>query len=74
VEWRGKERHRAALRAEIEELMASFSPYSERQFALALCGTSETIKLDGEERIMLTETLKTYAGIAEVASFLGVRK
>ena len=62
------------LLAEIEALIAGFSPYSDRreQFALALYGTSETLKLDGEGRVLLTETLKTHAGITEAASFVGL--
>jgi MraZ protein len=63
-----------ALLAEIEALIAGFSPYSERreQFALALYGTSETLKLDGEGRIVLTDALKTHVGITEAASFVGL--
>jgi len=63
-----------ALLAEIEALVADFSPYSERreQFALSLYGTSETLKIDSEGRITLTETLKAHAGIADAASFVGL--
>ncbi len=46
-----------ALLAEIEALIAGFSPYSDQreQFSLALYGTSETLKIDGEGRVVLTE-------------------
>src|SRR6202034_4754101 len=50
-----------ALLAEIETLIAGFSPYSDRreQFSLALYGTSETLKIDGEGRVALSDALKT---------------
>src|SRR5215831_6901271 len=49
-----------ALLAEIEALIGSFAPYSDRrqQFALSLYGTSETLKVDGEGRVVLTDSLK----------------
>ena len=63
-----------ALLNEIEALTAGFPPYSDprEQFALALYGTSETQKIDGEGRIVLTETLKAHAGIADTATFVGL--
>jgi len=63
-----------ALLAEIEALVASFSPYSEQreQFSLALYGTSETLKIDGEGRVVLTEAHKTHAGIKEALVFVGL--
>ena len=63
-----------ALLAEIEALIGGFSPYSEarEQFALSLYGTSETLKIDGEGRIVLTDTLKAHAGIADAAIFVGL--
>ena len=63
-----------ALLAEIEQLIASFPPYSEEreQFSTALYGTSETLKMDGEGRVTLTEALKDHAGIMEAASFVGL--
>jgi MraZ protein len=63
-----------ALMAEIEALIGSFSPYSEEreQFSLALYGTSETLKVDGEGRVMLTDTLKSHAGIAGAVTFVGL--
>ena len=44
-----------ALLTEIEALIARFSPYSEEreQFATALYGTSEMLKIDGEGRVVL---------------------
>jgi MraZ protein len=63
-----------ALLAEIEALIAGFSPYSEQreQFSLALYGTSETLNIDGEGRVVLTEAHKTHAGIKEAVVFVGL--
>jgi MraZ protein len=63
-----------ALLAEIEALMAGFSPYSEprEQFSLALYGTSETLKIDGEGRMVLSDTLKAHAEITEAVAFVGL--
>ena len=63
-----------ALLAEIEALIAGFSPYSDQreQFSLALYGTSETLKIDGEGRVVLTDALKAHAGITEAATFVGL--
>ena len=63
-----------ALMAEIEALIARFAPYSEEreQFAAALYGTSETLKIDGEGRVVLTEPLKTHAGIKDAVTFVGL--
>ena len=56
-----------ALMAEIEALIGRFTPFSEQreQFALALYGTSETLKIDGEGRVVLSENLKRHAGITD---------
>jgi MraZ protein len=63
-----------ALLAEIEALLSRFSPYSEQreQFSLAFYGTSETLKVDGEGRVLLTEAHKTHAGIKDAAVFVGL--
>jgi transcriptional regulator MraZ len=63
-----------ALLTEIEALIAGFAPYSEERerFSLALYGTSETLKIDGEGRVQLTETLKAHAAIADTVSFVGL--
>ena len=63
-----------ALLAEIEALVAGFSPYSNQreQFSLALYGTSETLNFDGEGRVVLTDTLKTHAGITDTVIFAGL--
>ncbi|HEY2529746.1 MAG TPA: division/cell wall cluster transcriptional repressor MraZ [Xanthobacteraceae bacterium] len=63
-----------ALLSEIEALVASFSPYSEQreQFSHALYGTSETLKIDSEGRVVLTDTLKAHAGITDAVTFVGL--
>lgn len=60
--------------AEIEALIARFPPFSEEreQFAAALYGTSETLKMDGEGRVVLNEALKTHAGIKDAIAFVGL--
>ena len=60
--------------SEIEALIARFAPFSEarEQFATALYGTSETLKVDGEGRVILSEALKSHAGIAEMVAFVGL--
>jgi MraZ protein len=63
-----------ALLAEIEAVIAGFPPYSEQreQFSVALYGTSETLKIDGEGRVVLSDTHKTHAGIKEAVVFVGL--
>jgi MraZ protein len=63
-----------ALMSEIEALIARFTPFSEarEQFATALYGTSDTLKVDGEGRVILSEALKSHAGIVETVAFVGL--
>jgi MraZ protein len=63
-----------ALLAEIEELITSFPAYSDQrdEFSLALYGTSETLKVDGEGRVILSDALKVHAGITEAVAFVGL--
>jgi MraZ protein len=63
-----------ALMAEIEALIARYEPFSEarEQFALALYGTSETLKIDGEGRVVLSDSLKRHAGITDQVTFVGL--
>jgi MraZ protein len=63
-----------ALMAEIEALIGRYTPFSEarEQLSLALYGTSETLKIDGEGRVALSETLKRHAGITEAVTFVGL--
>src|SRR6185437_15923537 len=63
-----------ALMADIEALIGCFAPFSDEreQLALSLYGTSETLKIDGEGRVSLSETLKHHAGIADAVTFAGL--
>ncbi len=63
-----------ALLAEIDALIAGFLAYSDQRerFSLSLYGTSETLKIDSEGRVVLTDTLKAHAGITDTASFVGL--
>ena len=63
-----------ALMGEIESLIAQFAPFSDQreQFATALYGTSDTLRLDGEGRVILTEQLKVHAGVSDAVSFVGL--
>jgi MraZ protein len=63
-----------ALMAEIEALIVRYPPFSDEreQFAMALYGTSETLKVDGEGRVVLSDALKRHAGIADTVAFVGL--
>src|SRR3954449_1647133 len=63
-----------ALLTEIDGLVARFPPFSDEreQFSTALFGTSETLKLDAEGRVTLTDTLKDHAAIKDTAAFVGL--
>jgi MraZ protein len=63
-----------ALMSEIEAVIERFAPFSDQRerFALALYGTSETLKIDNEGRVVLSETLKLHAGITEAVAFVGL--
>ena len=64
----------AALLREIEELIGRFAPFSDEreQFATALYGTSETLKIDTEGRVTLSDPLKDHAGIMDAVAFVGL--
>src|SRR5260221_10282896 len=63
-----------ALMAEIDALIAGFPPFSDEreQFSAALYSTSENLKMDAEGRVMLSESLKDHAGIADAVAFAGL--
>lgn len=63
----------AALMAGIDALIARYPPYSPSrdEFAGALYGAIEALKIDPEGRVSLTEGLKTHAGIATEAVLVG---
>ena len=62
-----------ALLSEIDRLLETLTPYSEERDSLstALLGVSEVLKMDGEGRVILTESLKAYAGIGDLVTFVG---
>jgi transcriptional regulator MraZ len=64
----------SALLGEIEALIGRYAPFSDQRerLALALYGTSETLKIDGEGRAVLSENLRRHAGIAETVAFVGL--
>jgi MraZ protein len=64
----------SALLGEIEALIGRYAPFSDQRerLALALYGTSETLKIDGEGRVVLSENLKRHAGIIETVAFVGL--
>jgi MraZ protein len=63
-----------ALMAEIESLIGRYPPFSDgrERFAMALYGTSETLKIDGEGRVSLSDALKSHAGITDAVAFVGL--
>ena len=63
-----------ALLKEIEALIAGFPPYSDEreQFSAALYSPSEILKVDGEGRVILSEPLKSHAGITDAVAFAGL--
>jgi MraZ protein len=63
-----------ALLAEIDKLIERYPPYSDEreEFQVALYGTSETLKVDGEGRVVLTDELKAHAGITDTVAFVGL--
>jgi MraZ protein len=63
-----------ALLAEIERLIASFPSYSEEREGLstALYGTSETLKIDREGRVIFGERLRSHVGITDEVAFVGL--
>lgn len=62
-----------ALLSEIDALLGRLAPYSAERDGLstALLGVSEILKVDSEGRVVLTETLKSYAGLTDEATFVG---
>lgn len=62
------------LLAEINGLIGRYAPYSQEreELLVALYGRSETLKVDSEGRIVLSDMLKAHAGISEAATFVGL--
>ena len=61
------------LRERIRASIANFEPFSEDYELLSttLIGDSEILKIDAEGRVVLTETIKAHAGIADRVTFVG---
>jgi MraZ protein len=61
------------LRATIGKMLAGFEPLSEdhEYLSTTLIGESEVLKIDGDGRVVLTETIKEYAGIADRVTLVG---
>lgn len=61
------------LLGEIEKRIEGLSALtSEHDYlATALYGSSEVLKIDGEGRVMMTETVKAHAGIVDSVVFVG---
>ncbi|MCG6121995.1 MAG: division/cell wall cluster transcriptional repressor MraZ [Microvirga sp.] len=62
------------LLKEIDAFLSTLSPYSDErdQLSTALFGTSEILKVDTEGRVILTESVKLHAGIADQVTFVGL--
>lgn len=62
------------LLGEIDAVLATLPPYSDArdQLSTALFGTSEVLKVDGEGRVGLTETVKSHAEITDSVVFVGL--
>lgn len=65
----GGNRFREAIRANL----ANFEPFSEDHELLSttLIGESEVIKYDKEGRMVLTDSIRAHAGIADQVTFVG---
>jgi len=61
------------LRERIRASLANFEPFSEDHELLSttLIGDSEILKIDAEGRVVLTETIKAHAGIADRVTLVG---
>jgi MraZ protein len=59
---------------EIDAFLSTMSPYSDErdQLSTALLGTSEVLKVDPEGRVILTESVKSHAGIVDAVTFVGL--
>ena len=63
-----------ALMVKIEALITRYASICEKreQFALALYGTSETLRIDSEGRVQLSDSLKRHAGITEAETLVAL--
>ena len=58
----------------IHTLLDNLNPYSDERdhLATALFGVSEMLKLDADGRVILSEGMKSHAGITDAATFVGL--
>jgi MraZ protein len=63
-----------ALLGEIKQLIHGLQAFSDEReyFEAALYGTSETLKVDGEGRVNLSENLKAHIGATDAVAFVGL--
>lgn len=63
-----------ALLGEIDALLSTRPAYSDERdlLSMALYGSSDTLKLDAEGRVSLTESVKAHAGITDAVTFVGL--
>ena len=63
-----------ALMQSVAGLMAGLGPYSEQRDVLstAIFGDSAMVKLDGDGRIILPETMRSHAQIEDRVTFVGL--
>lgn len=61
------------LRATIGDSLKNFEPFSEdhEYLSTTLIGESEILKIDQDGRVVLTDSIKDHAGIADRVTFVG---
>jgi MraZ protein len=61
------------LRSTIGASLANFEPFSEdhEYLSTTLIGESEILKIDRDGRVILSEAIKHYAGLADAVTFVG---
>lgn len=61
------------LRGAIDTYLEAFDVFSEERevLATALLGESESLKIDKDGRVVLSETIKEHAGISDAVAFVG---
>lgn len=62
-----------ALQGRIDELLSAYPPFSEdyEYFSTALLGDSEELKIDGDGRVVLSDTIRNHAGLDGKVTFVG---
>ncbi|MDC9701559.1 MAG: division/cell wall cluster transcriptional repressor MraZ [Alphaproteobacteria bacterium] len=62
------------LICQAQTLLETLNPYSNERdhLSIALFGVSETLKIDNDGRIILSDRLKTHTGITDQVTFVGL--